>query len=128
MGLDHRVRILQDHRLVANFLTSRNNVLAGSLSILGLDSADTKTLLGNPESYLSTVSKEEAERIRSLLIPAYRKGFRVIFLIGASLAALAFVLAFVLMPQVELTRPDDKKLKEDGRREYEEKKEKKSSA
>ena len=55
-------------------------------------------------------------------MPAYRKGFRIIFIVGASLAALAFVLAFVLMPQVELYRPDDKKLQEEGRKAYEEKK------
>lgn len=48
----------------------------------------------------------------------------MIFLIGASVAALAFVLAFVLMPQVDLARPDDAKLKEEGRRAYEEKRNK----
>ncbi|RSM02273.1 hypothetical protein CDV31_010993 [Fusarium ambrosium] len=104
--------------------TVLNNILANSLSALDLDSKDTKTLLGNPQTFLDTVSSSEAERIRSVLIPAYRKGFRVIFLIGASVAALAFVLAFVLMPQVDLARPDDAKLKEEGRRAYEEKRNK----
>jgi predicted MFS family arabinose efflux permease len=50
------------------------------------------------------------------LIPAYKKGFRIIFLIGAGLAAFAFVLAFWLMPQVTLKRVDDEKLKEEGRK------------
>ncbi|RSL50241.1 hypothetical protein CEP53_008874 [Fusarium sp. AF-6] len=104
--------------------TVLNNILANSLSALDLDSKETKTLLGNPQTFLDTVSSSEAERIRSVLIPAYRKGFRVIFLVGASVAALAFVLAFVLMPQVELTRPDDAKLKEEGRRAYEKKRNK----
>ncbi|RSM08625.1 hypothetical protein CEP52_004543 [Fusarium oligoseptatum] len=102
--------------------TVLNNILANSLSALDLDSKETKTLLGNPQTFLDIVSSSEAERIRSVLIPAYRKGFRIIFLVGASVAALAFVLAFVLMPQVELTRPDDAKLKEEGRRAYEKKK------
>ncbi|KAM5356481.1 hypothetical protein ACJ41O_003127 [Fusarium nematophilum] len=101
-----------------------NNILAGSLSSLDLDRQDSKTLLGNPETFLSTVSSDEADRIRSVLMPAYRKGFRVIFLIGAALSALAFILAFLLMPQVELSRPDDSKLKEEGRRAYEEKRKK----
>lgn len=101
-----------------------NNILASSLSSLDLDSQDSKTLLGNPEALLNTVSSEEADRIRAILVPAYRKGFRVIFLIGASLSALAFVLSFVLMPQVDLSRPDDSRLKEEGRRAYEEKRKK----
>lgn len=91
---------------------------------MDLDSKESKTLIGNPQTFLDTVSSSEAERIRSVLIPAYRKGFRVIFLIGASVAALAFVLAFALMPQVDLARPDDAKLKEEGRRAYEEKRNK----
>ncbi|EEU41885.1 uncharacterized protein NECHADRAFT_96892 [Fusarium vanettenii 77-13-4] len=104
--------------------TVLNNVIANSLSVLDLDSKESKTLIGNPQAFLDTVSSSEAERIRAVLIPAYRKGFRVIFLIGASVAALAFVLAFVLMPQVDLARPDDAKLKEEGRRAYEEKRNK----
>ncbi|KAJ4216672.1 hypothetical protein NW759_009243 [Fusarium solani] len=104
--------------------TVLNNILANSLSVLDLDSKESKTLIGNPQTFLDTVSSSEAERIRSVLIPAYRKGFRVIFLIGASVAALAFVLASVLMPQVDLARPDDAKLKEEGRRAYEEKRNK----
>ncbi|KAL2670724.1 hypothetical protein Neosp_014525 [[Neocosmospora] mangrovei] len=104
--------------------TVLNNIIANSLSVLDLDSKESKTLIGNPQTFLDTVSSSEAERIRAVLIPAYRKGFRVIFLIGASVAALAFVLAFVLMPQVDLARPDDAKLKEEGRRAYEEKRNK----
>jgi hypothetical protein len=89
-----------------------------------LDNHDLKTLLGNPQTFLDTVSTSEAEKIRSVLIPAYRQGFRIIFLIGASLASVAFILALVLMPQVNLTRPDDSRLKEEGRRAYEEKRSK----
>lgn len=81
-------------------------------------------MLENPQSFLGNVAPDEAERIRSVLIPAYREGFRIIFLIGAGAASLAFVLAFVLMPQVNLTRPDDLRLKEEGRTVYEEKRSK----
>ncbi|RBR11660.1 uncharacterized protein FIESC28_08887 [Fusarium coffeatum] len=102
--------------------TVLNNVLASSLSSLNLRDHESKTLLGNPQTFLDTVSPEEAARIRSVLIPAYRQAFRIIFLIGAGVASLAFILAYFLMPQVNLTRPDDSKLKEEGRRAYEEKK------
>lgn len=67
------------------------------------------------------MSEREADRIRAVLTPAYRTGFRVIFLTGAALCALAFVIAFFMLPQVELSRPDDEKLREEGRRAYEEK-------
>ncbi|KAK3192277.1 hypothetical protein K4F52_001490 [Lecanicillium sp. MT-2017a] len=101
-----------------------NNILAGSIQSLDLDDSTSKTLLSNPQSYLDSVSEEERLRVRNILNPAYRRGFRVIFLVGASLAAAAFVVAFFLMPQVELARPDDKMLQEEGRRAAEEKKSK----
>ena len=99
-----------------------NNVLSGSLSSLDIDDTERKTLLGNPQTYLGTVPEAEADKIRDVLIPAYRKGFRAIFIVGAALCAFAFVVAFFMLPQVELNRPDDGKLKEEAKRAYEEKK------
>ncbi|KAI1805390.1 MFS general substrate transporter [Daldinia bambusicola] len=96
--------------------TLLNNILANSVSSLEINGDDLKDLLNSPQSYLSSLSFDEASRIRSVLVPAYRRGFRVIFLVGASLAALAFVIAWFMMPQVELSRPDDEKLKEEARR------------
>ncbi|KAE8371691.1 major facilitator superfamily domain-containing protein [Aspergillus bertholletiae] len=93
-----------------------NNLIRSSISSLGLSQSETRSFLSSPQHYLSQLPQEEAERARSLLIPAYQKGFRIIFLIGAALAAFAFVLAFWLMPQVTLNRADDEKLKEEGRR------------
>lgn len=92
-----------------------------------MDAKAAKTLLGNPQEYLSEVSAEEADRIRAILFPAYRRGFRIIFLVGAALATLAFVLAFFLMPQIELSRPDDQKLKEEAQKAHDEKKKKKEA-
>lgn len=51
-----------------------------------------------------------------MLIPAYQSGFRIIFIIGASLAALAFFLSWWLVPQVGLRRDDDEALKVEGER------------
>ncbi|GMF79020.1 unnamed protein product [Aspergillus oryzae] len=92
------------------------NTLQPSISSLGLTQSETRSFLSSPQNYLSKLPQAEAERARSLLIPAYQKGFRIIFLIGAALAAVAFVLAFWLMPQVTLNRADDEKLKEEGRK------------
>ncbi|KAK6814838.1 hypothetical protein RU639_009605 [Aspergillus parasiticus] len=93
-----------------------NNLITSSISSLGLTQSETRSFLSSPQNYLSKLPQEEAERARSLLIPAYQKGFRIIFLIGAALAAVAFFLAFWLMPQVTLNRADDEKLKEEGRK------------
>lgn len=60
-------------------------------------------------------------------MPAYQRGFRIVFIIGASLAALAFFLAMALMPQVELNRADDARLKEEGKRRFLERRSRKSS-
>lgn len=49
-------------------------------------------------------------------MPAYKKGFRIIFIIGASLAAVAFVLSWWLIPQIGLSRDDDEALKIEGER------------
>lgn len=99
--------------------------MANTLSSLSLSDEAAKSLLTSPQSYLSSLPTDEAEHVRSVLIPAYRYAFRVIFLLGASLAAFAFVLAFFLMPQVELSRPDDAKLKEEGRKQHLKEKEEK---
>ncbi|KAJ2978881.1 hypothetical protein NQ176_g3573 [Zarea fungicola] len=91
-----------------------NNVLAASISSLNLEDGALKDLLKNPHTYASSLPPSEAAQVRRVLIPANKKGFRIIFLLGASLAVLGFVLAFVLMPQISLSRPDDEKLKEEG--------------
>lgn len=49
-----------------------------------------------------------------MLAPAYRKGFRIIFVIGGALAALAFFLSWWLIPQIGLKRADDEALKVEG--------------
>jgi Na+/melibiose symporter-like transporter len=63
--------------------------------------------------------------MRKEVIDAYRKGFRIIFLVGACLAAFAFLVAVVLMKQVTLDRKDDAALKEEAKRKIEEKKRRK---
>ncbi|KAL1988615.1 hypothetical protein VTN96DRAFT_9010 [Rasamsonia emersonii] len=97
-----------------------NNLALSSLSNtntnLTLTTSQIQTLLTSPQTYLSTLPPEEATAIRTVLMPAYQRGFRIVFIIGASLAALAFFLAVALMPQVELNRADDEKLKEEGKR------------
>ncbi|GFG21734.1 uncharacterized MFS-type transporter C1399.02 [Aspergillus udagawae] len=98
-----------------------NNLLSSSISSLGFTPSETRSFLSSPQNYLSGLSADEAERVRALVVPAYKRGFRIIFVIGGALAAFAFCLAFVLMPQVELNRADDAKLKEEAKKRVDEK-------
>ncbi|KAL4932333.1 putative MFS drug transporter [Aspergillus undulatus] len=97
-----------------------NNLITTSLKPLHLTSQDQKSFLSSPTTYLSTLPAAEAARAKALLIPAYKRGFNIIFIIGAALAALAWVVAWILMPQVGLQREDDEKLKVEGARRVEE--------
>ncbi|KAL2832461.1 major facilitator superfamily domain-containing protein [Aspergillus cavernicola] len=93
-----------------------NNLINSSITSLNLTPSEKQSFISSPQNYLSKLPTDEAERARALLIPAYKRGFMIIFTIGAALSALAFVLAAGLMPQVGLNRADDEKLKEEGRR------------
>lgn len=102
--------------------------MSHNISSLKLDKDAQKSLLQNPTTYLSKLSDRDAARIKSVLVTAYRKGFRLIFIVCAALAALGFVIAFFLMPQVELARKDDQALKEKAAEEERQKKEAKKAA
>jgi hypothetical protein len=100
--------------------TILNNLLSSRIPSLNPSNDGRQELLRSPEDYLATISAAQASKNRQEITPAYRDGFRIIFIMGASLAGLAFCLCFVLMPQVQLDRPDDEKLKEAGKRWQEE--------
>jgi hypothetical protein len=61
-------------------------------------------------------SRSDGEHALATVLAAYHQSFRIVFIIGAALAALAFCTACALMPQISLDRPDDKALKEDAAR------------
>ncbi|KAJ6062609.1 uncharacterized protein N7446_006729 [Penicillium canescens] len=96
-----------------------NNIVSSSISVLQLDETQSRSLLSSPQNYLSKLPAEDAQHVRDVLTPAYQKGFRIIFIIGASLAALAFFLSAWLIPQLGLKRADDEKLKEEGKKRIE---------
>lgn len=107
------------HQAVLQLTKARNNILSSSISSLNLDDTESRSLLSSPQSYLSKLSTKDAEHVRDVLTPAYQKGFRIIFLISASLSAVAFFLAIWLMPQVGLNRADDQALKEEAKKRVE---------
>ncbi|BCR99103.1 putative MFS drug transporter [Aspergillus luchuensis] len=93
-----------------------NNLLSTTINTLHLTTSEKQSFLASPSNYLSKLPEDEAAKVRALLIPAYKRGFRIVFTVNAALAALAFLLAVGLMPQVGLERADDERLKEEGRR------------
>ncbi|OHF01840.1 multidrug resistance protein fnx1 [Colletotrichum orchidophilum] len=92
-----------------------NNILASSIASLGLGDDEARKLLSNPQQVLSNLPQAESQSLRAVILPSYRRAFRIIFLVMAGLAAVAFLVAFFMMPQVELSRPDEAKLREDAR-------------
>ncbi|KAK1515047.1 MFS drug transporter [Colletotrichum costaricense] len=94
--------------------TILNNIVKNSVNGLDLSAERRDSLLSNPQQYLSSLSDEDAQRIRDVLAPAYQRSFKVIFELGSGLAAAGFFVAWVLMPHIDLARPDDHKLKEEG--------------
>lgn len=92
-----------------------NNAVRSSLTPYGLSRNQIQLLLDSPERFSEANADQEMEVLRLALRAAYQKGFRIVFVVGAVLNGVAFVAAWFLMPQVELARPDDEKLKEEGR-------------
>lgn len=62
-----------------------------------------------------TDNGEDALALRKTLLDGYRTGFRIIFLVMAGLAGLAFIMAWFLMPELGLDRKDDADLKREGK-------------
>ncbi|KAH6644101.1 major facilitator superfamily domain-containing protein [Boeremia exigua] len=93
-----------------------NNAVRRTLTPYGLSRSEIQLLLDSPERFSETAGDTRTETLRLALSGAYQRGFRIIFIVGAALNALAFVAAWFMIPHVELARADDEKLKEEGRR------------
>lgn len=69
-----------------------------------------KTILDHPQLARTLYPDLYHEVLRG-----YRQGFRVVFIMLAGLAVFSFATAFFLMPHRDLDRPDDEKLKKEGK-------------
>ncbi|KAL5115631.1 hypothetical protein ACEQ8H_006518 [Pleosporales sp. CAS-2024a] len=96
-----------------------NNAIRGSLEQRGLPDADIQLLIKSLDLFRDKYGNQRTDEVRSELRSAYIHGFRVIFIVSASLNALAFIAAYFLMPQLELNREDEAKLKEEGKKRHE---------
>jgi hypothetical protein len=98
-----------------------NNAVRSSLVPYGLSRSEIQLLLDSPDMFREAAGQELADLVRAALASAYQQGFRLVFIVGAVLNAIAFIAAWFLMPQVELDRKDDAQLKEEGKKRQEEK-------
>lgn len=105
-----------------------NNAVRHSLAPYGLSRKELNLLLNSPDLFRELVGTQRMDQIRASLTLAYKEGFRIIFIVGAALNAIAFVAAWFLMPQIELAREDDAQLKEEGKKRHEERLKKASKA
>ncbi|KAF2631776.1 MFS general substrate transporter [Macroventuria anomochaeta] len=92
-----------------------NNAIRATLTPYGLLRPEIQLLLDSPARYQESTDDQRIKMLRLALSSTYQKGFRIVFIVGAVLDALAFVAAWFLMPQAELARPVDEKLKEEGK-------------
>ncbi|KAL1591752.1 hypothetical protein SLS60_011751 [Paraconiothyrium brasiliense] len=69
-------------------------------------------VLDDPAAYLATVAEGNRQAAREMILSGYAQGFRHVFYINASLSALGAVLAYLMIPQITLDRPDDAALNE----------------
>ncbi|KAF7512343.1 hypothetical protein GJ744_001911 [Endocarpon pusillum] len=94
--------------------TVLNNLVRASLmeAGAGLSTAEIAVMIYSP-SYLIS-GPETGSATRELFLRGYLRGFRFVFLTGAGLAVLAFCVAFFLVPELDLKREDDQRLKREG--------------
>ncbi|KAI0333306.1 MFS general substrate transporter [Cubamyces sp. BRFM 1775] len=113
------IRLLGGTLSLAIGATIINNSLRHYMSSLGLPSSTISTIVDDPtilgahtsatDSSLSSlgISAAVAERI----LGAYVKGFRSVFILNASLNAVATLAAIILIQHTELTRGDEETLR-----------------
>ncbi|KAL9713421.1 hypothetical protein Ac2012v2_003030 [Leucoagaricus gongylophorus] len=93
-----------------------NNTLHSSMRKLALPENLIKTIIDDPAklSYPASLNLSEEQGF-FILDNGYTKGFRLVFILNASLSALATVTSILLIKHKNLTREDDEKFKQEAR-------------
>lgn len=88
---------------------------------MNLSAEEIRDVINSPLTILNINSDQDPDNsenallLRQTLLEGYRTGFRIIFLVMAGLAGLAFIMAWLLMPELGLDRKDDADLKKEGK-------------
>jgi hypothetical protein len=94
-----------------------NNAIRATLTPHGISRSSLRLLLNTPDLFRDTYGEDRTNTIRAELASAYK----IIFIVSAALNSLAFVAAWFLIPQIELSKKDDAMLKEEGKKRHAEK-------
>jgi len=92
-----------------------NNALLSRAHSIGLAEAQLHELTADPTLISKTTFNVTAE-LRHELLEGYIHGFRIVFILNASLAVFAAFVAFIMIKHKELTRSDDAQLKAEARK------------
>lgn len=110
------VRMLGGTFALAIGATLINNTLRSSMEVLSLPEdvirrvIDDPSLLSNPPSVGLSI-----EQATSILERGYTQGFRRVFILNASLSAVATVTSILMIKHKNLTRDDEDKLKQEAK-------------
>ncbi|KAH9925946.1 MFS general substrate transporter [Epithele typhae] len=109
------IRLLGGTFSLAIGATITNNALRSEMAKLGLPASVISAVVDDPTALSAPTSASDAVRlpadVAARVLDAYVRGFRVVFLLNAALAALATVVAVFMIKHTELTRGDEAELK-----------------
>ncbi|KAF4620905.1 hypothetical protein D9613_001218 [Agrocybe pediades] len=106
------IRLLGGALSLAVGSTILNNSLRSAMSTLGLPSSTVISVIDDPSHLSSPTSLSITPEAASFILNnGYTKGFKTIFILNASLTAVATLASVVLIKHKELTRSDEKELK-----------------
>lgn len=106
-------------RTCIDHICSSNNSLRHSMTSLGLPSSTISTILDDPTILGARTSASDASfaslgvspAVAERILGAYVQGFRTVFILNASLNAVATLATILLIRHTELTRGDEEDLR-----------------
>ncbi|KAF8885577.1 MFS general substrate transporter [Gymnopilus junonius] len=108
------IRLLGGTLALAVDSTIINNSLRAAMNNAALPSSTITSVIDNPAQLTNPTSLGIPNTIASFILnEGYTKGFRTVFIVNASLTALATVASIVMIKHKELTRGDEEQLKQD---------------
>jgi hypothetical protein len=128
-GVRNFVRLLGSTFALAISGALVNNSLRSAIAPLHLSEAIKDTLLNDPTiinspSFRATLTDHQHDAILS----GYQRGFKSVFYLTIACVCAAWLASVLLIGQHDLKRADDARLKEEGKRRLEEKKNKRKLA
>lgn len=119
--------LLAIHDAIKDLLCRSNNSLRSAMAIYRLPTSTVNKIVDNPTllgQLLSSSNSSGSDSLASLgvsppmaahILDGYTHGFRIVFILNASLAAVAVVASVLMIRHKELTRDDEAKLKQEAR-------------